>query len=199
MKYLLMCGGKYKGEEELPRHMTLVEGEPLVQRTIRMLRDLGIEDIAITSNNPIFEQFGVPVLHHENTYSARKYNDWDGHWVDAFYPMDEPVCYIFGDVVFTENALRKIVQTETNSIQFFASAPPFSRLFPKTSAEPFALKVVDTDLLKTSIDRVKQLYEWGCFARRPIMWELWQVIKGTPINKINYSNYVVINDATCDL
>jgi len=31
------------------------------------------------------------------------------------------------------------------------------------------------------------------------MWELWQVIKDTPLNKINYKNYTVINDYTCDI
>ena len=31
------------------------------------------------------------------------------------------------------------------------------------------------------------------------MWELWQIIKGTPFNKIDYTNYTVINDYTCDV
>ena len=39
----------------------------------------------------------------------------------------------------------------------------------------------------------------GYFARRAIAWELWQVIKGTPLNVIDYTNYTVINDWTCDI
>ena len=31
------------------------------------------------------------------------------------------------------------------------------------------------------------------------MWELWQVIQATPLNHIDYSNYTVINDYTCDI
>ena len=37
------------------------------------------------------------------------------------------------------------------------------------------------------------------FIRHPIAWELWQIIKQTPINYIDYKNYTVINDYTCDI
>jgi choline kinase len=193
-----MCGGRYE-KWSTPRHLTPIYGEPLVARTIRQLREHGIDNIAISSDNKVFEQFGVPVLHHQNSYVAKGYDDFSGYWCDAFYPTDEPVCYIFGDVIFTDAAIKKIVNTETDSIQFFASAPPFVDEYKKTSAEPFALKVVNTDILKTSIAKLKQLNEWHCFRRKPIMWELWQVIKQTPINIIDYTNYVIINDSTCDI
>ena len=65
--YVIMCGGSYK-KWETPKHLSMIHGETLVERTIRLLRENGIEDIAISSNNPIFEQFGVPVLHHDNPY-----------------------------------------------------------------------------------------------------------------------------------
>lgn len=198
MRFLLMCGGKYR-KWKTPRHLTEIDGEPLVARTIRQLRECGVEDIAITSDNSVFEQFGVPVLHHHNSYDANGYNDFTGYWCDAFYPTDYPVCYIFGDVVFSDEAIKKIVETETDAIEFFASSPPFSPTYLKHSAEPFALKVVDTERLKTSIAKLKQLDSWKCFARKPIMWELWQVIKETPLNIIDYKNYVAINDYTCDI
>jgi len=35
--------------------------------------------------------------------------------------------------------------------------------------------------------------------RQPVAWELWQVIKDTPLNKVDYTNYTVINDYTCDI
>lgn len=198
MKYILMCGGKYQ-KWQTPRQLTLIDGEMLIERTIRQLKTHEITDIAISSNNPVFEQFGVPVLHHENSYNARKYNDFDGYWCDAFYPTEEPTCYIFGDVIFTDEAIKTIVDTWTEDIQFFASAPPFAHGYKKTSAEPFALKVVNTKHLKQAISTVKALDKQQAFNRKPIMWELWQVIKHTPINKIDYTNYVIINDTTCDI
>ena len=198
MKYIIMCGGTYK-KWETPRHMLPINGEPIVGRTIRLLRENGIEDIAISSGNPIFEQFGVPVLKHDNTMVVNETLNVSGYWVDAFYPTDEPVCYLFGDVVYSPEAIKTITGTETDDIEFFASAPPFAPEYSKPWAEPFALKVVNTDHLKHAICITKQYADIGLFYRHPIMWELWQVIQATPLNHIDYGNYTAINDYTCDV
>ena len=193
-----MCGGTYQ-KWQTPRQLTKIDGEPIVARTIRLLRENGVEDIAISSLNPVFEQFGVPVLRHNNDFVVRGPWDSTGHWCDAFYPTDEPTCYLLGDVVFSPEAIRTIVETDTDDIQFFASAPPFAPEYPKRWAEPFALKVVNTDHLKHAISLTKQYTEQGLFKRKPIMWELWQVIQAAPLNHIDYDSYVVINDYTCDI
>lgn len=198
MKYIIMCGGTYK-RWETPRQLTEVCGEPLVARTIRLLKEAGISDIAISSNNPIFEQFGVPVLRHDNGMVVTEELNVKGYWVDAFYPTDEPVCYLLGDVVYSPEAIKTIVGTETDDIEFFASSPPFAPEYIKPWAEPFALKVVNTDHLKHAVCITKQYADMGLFYRPPIMWELWQVIQATPLNHIDYGNYTVINDYTCDI
>ena len=198
MKYIIMCGGTYK-RWETPRQLTEICGEPLIARTIRLLKEAGISDIAISSNNSVFEQFGVPVLRHDNGLVVTEELNVKGYWVDAFYPTDEPVCYLLGDVVYSPEAIKTIVGTETDDIEFFASSPPFSADYIKPWAEPFALKVVNTDHLKSAISLTKQYADAGLFNRPPIMWELWQVIQATPLNCINYNNYTAINDYTCDI
>lgn len=198
MKYIIMCGGQYE-KWETPRQLTPYEGEPIAQRTIRLLRENGVSDIAISSHNPVFEQFGVPVLKHDNSFVAYKNNSTTGSWCDAFYPTDEPVCYLFGDVVFSPKAIRTIVSTETDDIAFFASAPPFAPDYPKRWAEPFALKVNDTDHLKEAIRKTKEYDEQQKFRRKPLAWELWQVITGCKLNRIDYNSYTAINDYTCDI
>lgn len=198
MKYIIMCGGTYTNWEK-PRHITEVDGEPLVARTIRLLWESGVGDISISSNNPIFEQFGVPVLKHANGYTADGVGITGGYWCEAFYPTDEPTCYIFGDVIFTPKAIKTIVETETDDIEFFASAPPFAPGYRKNWAEPFALKVANTEHLKNAISLTKQHADQGLFKRKPIMWELWQVIQAAPLNRIDYGSYTVINDETCDI
>ena len=201
MVYIIMCGGNYRKweEQEKPRQLLEFKGETLVARIIRLLNENGIDNIAISSNNAIFEQFNVPVLKHDNSYDAIEYNHCNGHWVDAFYPTSEEACYLFGDVIYSEEAIKTIVNTPTNDIEFFASAPPFDERFYKQWAEPFALKVVNQQHLRQAISLVKIYDQQGLFARKPIMWELWQVIKRTPLNKIDYTNYTVINDYTCDI
>lgn len=198
MKYIIMCGGTYK-KWETPRQLFPINGEPIVARTIRLLRENGVEDIAISSNNPIFEKLGVPVLKHENSMVVSETLNVSGYWVDAFYPTDEPVCYLLGDVVYSPEAIKTIIETETDDIEFFASSPPFAPEYIKPWAEPFALKVINTDHLKHAISLTKQYADQGLFKRHPIAWELWQVIQATPLNYINYENYTKINDYTCDI
>ena len=199
MKYIIMAGGTYENWEK-PKHLSEVCGEPIVARTIRLLRENGVTDIAIsTTNVRAFLGFGVTILRHHNPYTLPKDADASTPWLDAFYPMTEPVCYIFGDVVFSPRAIKTIVETDTGSIEFFASAKPLPSIYPKHWAEPFAFKVKDTSRFFKAIKDTNKFDKQGLFKRQPIAWELWQVIKGTPLNKVDYTNYTVINDYTCDI
>lgn len=199
MKYIIMCGGQYNGWNT-PRQMTPIFGEPNIVRTIRLLRECGADDIAITSGNPQFEQFGVPVLDYDNSFISENGEAMRGSWVEAFYPSPEPACYIFGDVVFSPDAIHIIVETRTDSIEFFASCPPFrNKGYIKPYAEPFAFKVEDQARFRAAIDYVKANVDTGIFCRHPIAWELWQVIRGRDVREIDYGSYISINDYTCDI
>ena len=52
MKYIIMCGGTYK-RWDTPRQLTEIRGEPLIARTIQLLKEAGVSDIAISSNNSV--------------------------------------------------------------------------------------------------------------------------------------------------
>lgn len=198
MKFIIMCGGNYQ-QWKTPRQLIKIKGEPIVARTIRLLRECGVTDIAISSNNAIFKSFGVPVLQHDNHFDVFGHDNSSGRWVNAFYPTDEPTCYLFGDVVFTKNAIRTIIDTPVESIMFFASAPPFAPEYHKQWAEPFAFKVMDQQRFREAIEDVKRYAEQGLFCRHPIAWKLWQVITGGQLNVIDFNSYVAINDSTCDI
>lgn len=202
MRYIIMCGGTYT-EWQIPRQLTRVKGEMLVARTIRLLREAGVEDIAISSDNPVFEQFGVPVLHHNNDYVATCYTSISGYWSSAFYPMDEPVCYIFGDVVFSPEAIRTIVEYKTDDIMFFGSKRPFDPRYYKPHEEPFAFKVANTGHFHEAIEAHKRLTDAGTHWRRPIAWELWFIICGQDpaedLRNLINNSYVGIYDYTCDI
>ena len=197
MQYIIMCGGDYPKWEE-PRQLIDAGGEALVERTIRLLRENGVEHIAISSNDTRFNRFGVPLMIHKNEYRGIKYNDSEGNWCDCFYPTDLPCCYLFGDVLFSPEAIRKIVGYQTDDIMLFGSKPPFSNKYPKVYIEPFAFKVENQKHLHEAIKEVKMLDQAGEFKRRPIAWEVWSVIRGSDPNGINYS-YEAINDYTCDI
>lgn len=189
-----MCGGRYG--DGIPKQLIKVMGERIVERTARLLRAYGVEDIAISTNNPIFHCTGIPILKHDNDFVWGKNTH---SWLKAFYPMTEPVCYIFGDVYFSEEAIKTIVQTETESVEFFASSPPFGERYIKNWAEPFAFKVKNTKFFFEKVEECHRYDLEGRFHREAISWELWQVIKNTTLDRINYYNYTAINDYTCDI
>lgn len=190
-----MCGG-FACDCEKPKHFFEFRGKPIVQRIVDLLKECGIDDIAITTSpNRVddYKVFGVDVIPYNS-------NNIPFVWLDAFYPIDEPVCYIFGDVVFSPEAIKTIVDTQTDDIEFFASAPPFAPEYPKKWAEPFAFKVQNFERFRTCIRNAKEMDNQHMWYRRPpIAWELWQVIKHTIPNRIVYNNYVSINDYTCDV
>ena len=193
-KYILLCGGMNSKEQkrfDKPRHLLEIKGEPIVARTIRLLRERGVEDISISTDVPeLLEGFGVQIF--KCSYGPL--------WLECFPLTHEPTCFIFGDVVFSPEAINTIVDKETEDVEFFASAPPFTTTYKKRWAEPFAFKVQDWQHFQTAIDDTFALWtRYSAFKREPIAWELWQVIKRTPLNIIDYTNYTVINDYTCDI
>ena len=114
MKYIIMAGGKFD-KFKTPRQLLKVNGEVLIERTIKLLKENGIADISISTNNPGFDYLGVPILNHNNSYEVKSGKIY-GHWCDAFYPTNEPTCYIFGDVYFSKEAIKTIIETKTCSI-----------------------------------------------------------------------------------
>lgn len=207
MMYVIMCGGDNHGLET-PRHLSVIDGESLVERSIRLLHENGIRNIKISTNNLMFfehleEECKIQLIH----MSIGK------DWVDGFkisyvpggaglvngWAIPEGVCFIFGDVYYSEEAIKTIVESETDDIEFFASSPPFSKYYVKEWAEPFGFKVKNAKKFVDSIIKVKQNKKEGKFKREPIAWELWQVIKDGELNVIDYNNYTAINDYTCDV
>ena len=195
MKYIIMCGGVYPKFTTPKQLLRLQSGETIVGRTIRLLKENGVTDIAISATDPAFEGLGVPVLKHDNTYNLANGTGW---WVDGFYPMEEPVCYLFGDVVFSDHAIKKIVHKQTTDIDFFASASPFDSHYIKGYCEPFAFKVENTEKFFGCIEICKKYNELRMFQRHPVAWELWQVCQGAKLNFIA-RDFTVISDFTCDI
>jgi hypothetical protein len=188
----------------------MINGETLIERTVRLLRSNGVHkrDIVITANveladilnNPrYFEAPPAQVVIHANSYDVTSPNESTGYWTDCFLKTLEPATYLMGDVVFSPKAIKTIVKTRTKDIEFFASSPPFAPNYCKEWAEPFAFKVKDFWHLRQARLKTEQLAKEGAFKRVPIAWEFWQVVKGTELNRIDYTNYVAINDYTCDI
>lgn len=200
MKYIIMCGGKYD-MWKTPRQLQVINGEVLVARTIRLLKENGITDIAITSNDPRFDNFGVPRIDHKNTYEYKDGESY-GYWLDAYYqlPDNEKVCYMYGDVYYTDKAIKTIINYESNDNILFGTSAAKNK-YHENWGEPFSYKVNNNKAFKEGIEAVKKLQDEGKTNRVPITWELYRYLNNLDINiqQVLDKTYVCIDDDTMDI
>lgn len=177
MIYIIMAGGQY---DDFTKHKALTEvnGEPLIARTTRLLKQFKVDYlITVNEGNDVFEKYGKTVKR-PNSYRI-KGQRVQGWWVDAFYKTDSPVCYLFGDVYYTEHGLKEIIDHRPTCNTLYGTIN--RRL--KNWEEPMAYKVVDIKAFFEGIERVKELYSLGMCNRHPIVWELYRVLNGIPVNE----------------
>lgn len=199
MKYIILANSNDK-TFDIPRQLVEIDGERLIARTIRLLKENGVKDITITARDKRFNDLGVKVYNPKT--SNYNYATGKGYWLNAFpfEMMDEPVCFIWGDVYFSEEAIKTIVENDTNSTLFFCTYNNESDKYIKHHDEPLAYKVVDTDLFKKHITKVKKMYDDGLCCRHPIVWEVYRSIHGIDVNThIMTDNFIAINDISCDI
>lgn len=200
MKYIILADSKSPNTFEIPRQLTKINGEPIIKRTIRLLKENGVNDIIVTSHDNRFDNLGA--IRYEPLY-----NDWDhinktGYWLSAFpiELLDKPVTFLFGDVYYSENAIAKIISTEAKDNLFFCTYNNKDKKYIKHHDEPLAYKVVKPNVFKAHIEQVKRLKDEGLCCREPIVWELYRSINGQDINThIMTKNYIAINDESCDI
>lgn len=198
MKYIIMCGGKYD-HFQTPKQLSVVNGETLLERTMRLLKENGITDIYISSNNPIFKKYGN-LLEHENSYKYENGKIY-GYWVDAYYPLNEPCVYLHGDVYYSEDAIKKIINLNPKANTFIGNEIAKNKEH-KNWGEPFGWIVVNQEEFKEGIKKTKQLQDEGKLERGfAISWELYRVLNGLDVNKqyILDETYLSINDETIDI
>lgn len=202
MLYVIMCGGNYSYFEK-PKALTVVGGETLLDRTIRLLQEQGIkpDDIKITGSDERLTGHGAQVLHHDNDFKVTDIGNGrisiQGYWLNAFIETKEPACYIFGDVFFTEKAIKTIVNNRYLGNTLFGTI----NTDLKSWNEPLAYKVEDPETFFKGIQAVKDLHKQGKCNRHPIVWELYRYLNGIDINKhfMLPETYVHIEDGGMDV
>lgn len=198
MKYIIMCGGYYENFKT-PKQLSVVNGETLVERTIRLLKTNGITDIYISSNDARFDKY-APRLEHTNSYAFKDGKIY-GYWVDAYYPMTEPCVYLHGDVYYSEDAIKRIINLNP-SVNTFVGNEIARNPEHKNWGEPFGWIVVNQEAFRKGIEDTKKLQDEGKLERGyAISWELYRVLNGLDPNKqyINDDTYLSIADETIDI
>ena len=199
MKYVILCNADNVEPFTIPRQLCYVKGETLIGRTVRLLKENGVKNVLITTSDKRFKAY-API--YTPLYNDYKPKEGKGYWLDAF-PVElliEPICFLLGDVYYSENAIKTIVRTETESVLFYCSYKNSDPRYIKHHDEPFGFKVQDCDIFKYHIEHVKRLFDQGKTGRHPIAWELYRSLNNIDVNVHKMTeNYVAINDETCDV
>ena len=116
--------------------MIEVDGEPIIHRTVRLLRDAGVKDIYVVGRDQTYKVPGsklyVPTFT-EAFHDADKFLSSRDLWIQT----EGKTLVIYGDVYFTEDAIQQIVHCR--HIDWLLFARPFaSRLTGKGFGECFA-------------------------------------------------------------
>ena len=177
------------------------------------MKENGITDIAISTNNSAFDYLDIEKLVHINEYT---HDDEERHkksyksWLNAYYPTNEPACYIPGDIYFSENAIKTIVETEVKDTMFFcvrdlSDGRPCG--INIKGREPLAYKVENQEVFRKAINDLLQMVDEGKFTADPIAWNLYRQINGLEI-AFNWSgsdifttkgDYIAIDDYSTDI
>lgn len=183
------------------KHFIRIDGEPIIDRTGRLLRENDYGALAVVKPEDFnkFQGFRhiAPVVADLNPVygDADKFLSSSGFWNKAGRTI-----VLYGDVFFTEEAIKTIVEYKGKDYTLFGRASG-STITGSKWGECFAISFYPKDHKKITDALEKISYDWrNGRLKRCGGWELYREIVGIPItepHKIT-TNFVEINDFTED-
>lgn len=155
---ILADGPATRWESPVPKHLTVVDGEPLLCRTVRQLLARGVADVWVTSHDPRYELPGT--LRYEPTDNQ--------YQVDQFYACRElwqcevgkDVVFLYGDVYFTDSAMDTIFEHLPTDYAYYQRTKG-SAVTGKPWKEGFAMRVRDKGLFLRACRIIRDGIEAG--------------------------------------
>lgn len=141
MKVVICANGhgtRWNNFMGVPKHLLEIDGEPLLHRTVRLLQENGVSRIIISSSKPEYEVEG-----------AERITPKRNIWLIDQYPLEvlnEPVTFLLGDVYFSENAIKTILNETPEQFAFFHTINASNK-----REEEVAIKVVDYETFSQAI------------------------------------------------
>lgn len=191
--------GDYLGT---PKHLVKVDDEPIIYRSVRLLLKNGITDINVVG--PDDDRYRIegsklfiPQKNYEKNADADKFLNSESLW-----NTEGRTIVLYGDVFFTEEAMKTICEWEGTDWRLFCRYEP-SRLTGTPWGECFAQSFYPKD-----IERHKKMLEYvaGLWFRRQIKrcggWEHARAMAGIRVDLGRHYHkpklYHIIDDWTDD-
>ena len=173
-------GSRWNNYKNIPKHLVEVEGEVLLERTVRLINKLDPSSkVIITSHDKRYEFEGSTRYEPKNNILE----------IDRFtYELiEDNMCFLYGDTYYTEETMEKIINTDTDELLFFGN-----------NKSIVAIKVKDSEVFKENINKVKEL-----FLKNKIKnckgWQVYQSYQNLEFDKKQIGDrFVVVDEKTID-
>ena len=183
MKYIIMADGKgqrWNNFQGIEKCQIQIGSQTLLERTCNLIRQYdSAAEIYITSHNPALCVEGA--VRHEPQNNVLE--------IDRFTAelIEKDICFLYGDVLYSENALKTIISEPTDTVLTFGN-----------SKKIFAIKVADDILFRSHLQRVREMFENG-LLKECIGWEVYHSLQNMPMETREIgANYIIIEDDTRD-
>ncbi len=183
MKYIIMADGKgtrWNNYGDIPKHFIEVDGETLLARTVRLLKEHDpFCEVIITSHDSRYEVAGAVRYEPKNNVLE----------IDRFTQelIEDDVCFLYGDTYYSELSAKTIVETRAQDLLFFGNERSI-----------VAVKVADSALFAKHVNRVRELFLAGKIDKC-IGWQVYQSFLGLPFGeKTITEKYIYLRDDTRD-
>lgn len=184
MKYIIMADGKgsrwnnFMGHS---KHDIRVEGETLLQRTVRLLHEQDSDaEVIITSHDPLLHIEGATRYEPQNNVLE----------VDRFTAelIGDDICFLYGDVLYSAEAISAVVSRRNEeSVLFFGSEKSIC-----------AVLVRDGELFRSCYLKVREMFLNGEISECK-GWQVYHIYAELPLMGREIGRgYVMLDSFTRD-
>lgn len=186
MRFVIMADGKgarWNNYLQRPKHFVEVNGEHIIVRTIRLLKQLCGDDteIIVTSHDARYEFDGC--IRHEPIDNRLE--------IDRFTEelITDDMCFLYGDTYYSDDTMKKIILLHPEDILFFGNQKSI-----------VAVKIKDAGLFRRHVKNVKKLYLEGKIDKC-VGWQVYQSFTGQDLRykPAIGSKFVLVDEKTRDI
>jgi molybdopterin-guanine dinucleotide biosynthesis protein A len=173
--FIIMAGGKStRWTGAVPKQLVVIDGETLLERTIRILREQGATNIHVTVSPALreyMEENGIRLTCPAHIFSTNTQE------IDRFLSCSpiwgEDTCFLYGDTFYTTEAIQKIMAQFIPPTTFYGRKSGNKN---KRYGEMFALRVrYPREGFVTELERLREKEKQG--EIRGLGWDVYRAYR----------------------
>lgn len=195
-RILIMASGpstRWENHLGVPKHLAPISGEPLIHRLQRQFR--GQNELVLSATDLRYPLNPVVVGIPDDTGTTRLPNTAIGQ-SEKFWNRDDATVIVFGDVVFTDEAVRTITEFKSSHITFFGRSTGLQGGKPYQELFAILIPLAKQNRMRKAMNYVREHRDCDTVGG----WLVYRWLNKIPINKHRIArHFVEIADGTDDI